>query len=61
MAKIINLRQRRKQQKRETERRLGDEAAAKHGVPKAERLLRSTEERRESQKLDGHRLDPPEE
>jgi ankyrin repeat protein len=55
-ARIINLRQRRKQKQRDADRRTGDANAASFGRSKAERDLTAAESDLAARRLDGHRI-----
>ena len=58
MAKIVNLRTRRKQNVRDESRKAGQANAAKHGLSKAERSLSAALNDKQTRNLDGHRRDP---
>ncbi|MEO1492864.1 MAG: DUF4169 family protein [Pseudomonadota bacterium] len=55
-ARIINLRQRRKQKQRETAGRTGDANAAAFGRTKAERETTAAEGDLATRRLEGHRI-----
>jgi len=55
-AKPINLRQRRKQQKRATDRAAADENATRHGLSGTARNLADARAEKANRDLDGHRL-----
>jgi hypothetical protein len=57
MAEIVNLRQIRKQTRRETERQSADENAARHGLSKGERRRQEAERAKGAAHLDGHKRD----
>ena len=57
MARIINLRQARKQQTRDRKRADGDANAARHGEAKADRKAREAEDARAARVLDAHARD----
>ncbi|MCQ0971156.1 DUF4169 family protein [Paracoccus sp. TK19116] len=54
MARIINLRQARKQQARDRKRTDADAKAARHGETRAVREARQAEEQRMARVFDGH-------
>lgn len=58
MAKVVNLRQKRKQAARAAARAAGDEQAARHGVTKADKALAAARDAKARRDLDGHRRDP---
>ena len=55
MAEIVNLRTRRKQAARDAARQAGTEAAARHGLTRAERTRQQAEAEAAARHLDGHR------
>lgn len=57
MSKIVNLRQKRKQNSRTEKRRLADENAAKHGRSKAEKALQQARDSQAARVLDGVKRD----
>lgn len=57
MAKIINLRTKRKQSARDTARAEGDISAAKHGLSAVERRLSKARAAKANRDLDGHQRD----
>ena len=61
MAEIVNLRMARKARDRREREGAAAAARARHGEAKAARLGRDTERQREAERLEGHRLDGPEE
>jgi len=58
MAKIVNLRTRRKQNARDAARTAGDESAAKHGRSAAEMSLSKARTEKERRDLDAHQRGP---
>lgn len=61
MSEVVNLRTARKQRKRAEARAEATVRAAAHGEAKPVRALRAAREELEARRLDGHRLDAPEE
>ncbi|MFN3955267.1 MAG: DUF4169 family protein [Pararhodobacter sp.] len=67
MAKIVNLRTRRKQAARAAARKSGDANAARHGISAQAQTLAATQTALQDRRLDGHQrctrppADPPEE
>lgn len=61
MSEVVNLRTARKQRKRAEDRAEATVRAAAHGEAKPIRALRAAREELEARRLDGHRLDTPEE
>lgn len=59
MGTLINLRQKRKQRRRDEDRATGHANAARHGESKPARKARKAEAGRADKALDGHRLDGP--
>lgn len=57
MAKLINLRTVRKSRARAEKRKMGDEAAVKHGRRKSEQRANADSVKRLDQHLDGHKLE----
>lgn len=57
MTQIINLRTRRKQAQRQTDRKTGSETAARHGQSKADARLIAARAERADRVLDGHLRD----
>jgi len=57
MSKIINLRQKRKQQSREEKRKLAGQNAALHGRSKAEKTLQQAQRSKAARVLDLHKRD----
>lgn len=55
MSEIVNLRQVRKQARRDSERREAEENAARHGLTKGERRRQEAERARGVSHLDQHR------
>ena len=58
MNKVINLRTARKTRARSDARRNADANAAKHGLTKAEKTLRTAEAQKLKDHLDGHKREP---
>ena len=56
MAKVINLRIRRKQSARAAARKSGDENAARHGISKSERQTIKTEAEKANRHIDLHKI-----
>lgn len=59
MAKVVNLRQARKNAARGKARAAGDENAARHGQTKAGRALAAAQAEKLARALDAHRLEGP--
>jgi len=57
MSKIINLRQKRKQDERNAKRQSADQNAALHGRTKAEKALQQAQALRAARMLSGHKRD----
>jgi len=57
MSKIINLRQKRKQNERTSKRKAATQNAALHGRTKAEKALQQAQTMRAARALDGHKRD----
>jgi len=57
MSKVVNLRQKRKQQSREEKRNLADQNAVLHGRSKAEKSLQQAQTVKAARVLDGHKRD----
>ncbi len=57
MSKIINLRQKRKQNERTSKRKVATQNAALHGRTKAEKTLQQAQAVRAARALDGHKRD----
>ena len=57
MAEVVNLRRARKAQKREEDRRLASENAARHGQSKADKALHDARSLKAKTSLDQHRRD----
>jgi len=53
--KVVNLRQARKRKAREADAKTGDTNAARFGVSKAEREIRTAQEEKAARDLDGHK------
>ncbi len=58
MAEVVNLRRARKAQKREEDRRLATENAARHGQSKAAKALQDANRQKAETALDQHWRDP---
>ena len=56
-AKVINLRRARKGKARDADHRQADANAARHGQPKAQRLLGAARKDLDQRRLDGHQRD----
>ncbi|WP_417599449.1 DUF4169 family protein [Pararhodobacter oceanensis] len=56
MAKVINLRTRRKQNARNAARKTGDENAARHGISKIERQTIDAETEKSKRHIDLHKI-----
>ncbi|GGE24007.1 hypothetical protein GCM10011360_10640 [Primorskyibacter flagellatus] len=61
MAEIVNLNRFRKNRARAEKRAEADANAARHGQTKAERQQTEAEKAQAAKRLDGHRLEEPEE
>ncbi|WP_424931492.1 DUF4169 family protein [Amaricoccus macauensis] len=57
MTKVVNLRTARKQRARQQARKKGDEAAARSGESRTEKITRLAETDRAKRHLDGHARD----
>ena len=57
MSEIINLRQKRKQTKRDATRKVAEQNAALHGRSKAEKALQQAQTMKAARALDGHKRD----
>lgn len=57
MARIINLRQRRKQAVRDQHRKQADQNSAKHGQSRADKALADARAALEEKHIDGHKRD----
>ena len=60
MAEIVNLRQARKRRGRAEKSAEADANRARHGRPKAERGLDAARKAQDDARLEGHRIDAPE-
>ncbi len=56
-AKLINLRQKRKQNERESKRKAAAHSAALHGRSKADKTLQQAQVSQAARALDGHKRD----
>jgi len=57
MGDVVNLNRYRKQKEREERARLAAENRNKHGQTKADRQRRGAQQKKDSARLDGHKLD----